>query len=239
MVTTVSRREFEQVLRDQGVASFGRLGYRPKDDQPCTFLLESQELVKGFICVRDRSLTHFRVQVGVSASALLPKIQVINRSRHVGLQLSRLLGEFPNSIRGVPTCYYFKTPGQLASAVNRMYADFVQEALPWLDSLQSIEDLARGYWQRWLTSFIHGESPGPPAGVLAMYGWLLQESGHTDEAQPWLQRAHAGLSQPVHTPNDRVVPAGPNGSAQIRLSPELARLKQLIAESLTSQADKG
>jgi hypothetical protein len=133
--------------------------------------------------------------------------------------------------------YQFCKRIPLPQAVESMLADFREEGLPWLDSFQSLGDVARDFYNRRVGPLMSGEERRPDPMSWAQYGWLLQEAGDDVGAASWLDRARAELRKPLYMTKDRRVLTEPaEGAKEIARPAQHTALARLLDTCNTGSA---
>jgi hypothetical protein len=115
-----------------------------------------------------------------------------------------------------------------------VYADFIEQAEPWLAQMTTVEGVAREFYKLRIGPVPSGETRPPDPYAWAQYGWLLQESGKPEEGRPWLQRALDFLRQPAHMQAGRLVVYSLPGSTPIPMTAEDNRLLELLNKGLAA-----
>lgn len=225
----VTKDEFIKIKSEEVPKYFTSLGF--VEQEPGAFTRPRQGFLHGFGLVEDRSVVQFCVPVGVTVPAIWPKADFIMQGRYPALEVSHRLGEFRNNMRGLDRWYSFYTADELKEAIKTMHADFVEQAEPWLQRFETLEDVAEEYYRYRIGPPCMGEERPPDPAAWATYGWLLQELGR-DDARDWLARAYNEVRIPLFMKHGRPVPPGTRGAREMPLSPEAKRLEQLLRDSL-------
>jgi hypothetical protein len=207
---------------------FGHLGF--KAGPSGTMLRGREGLVEGFRLECDRSATRFALAVGLRLPWASSRAAALNGADSGGFAVTRLLGElrFPSA---PPVYYHFRTEGQLLDAFRVMYADFLNQAIPWYLSYLGPENVVAEYARLRVNMSIETDPSIPPnPHIYAMYGWMLQETGHQDEARHWLRKAYDQVSRPLFIDScGRFVPRETKGARPYLPSVLDARLRELVA----------
>jgi hypothetical protein len=180
-----------------------------------------------------RSVTGFSVQVGASMSSLeRERLDYVDfgGEHHSTLLVSRPLGLLRREPPRERTIYYFATVEEMRAVFPRVYADFVEQAEPWLATITTVSDVAREFYKWRVEPTLSGQPHVPDPFAWAIYGWLLQDIARHDEARPWLERALEELRRPAEA-TGRLIPRG-SPAGRIAMSEGEARLAELLERDL-------
>jgi len=234
----VTEARFLRVL-DDIAPLFSQLGFAPTE--PAVFFRQRGEIEQGLFLTPNPSYTHFTVEVGVNVPAVVARSDYVDfghGGRCASLLVSRPLGLLRSDLQGERTFYHFATVEEMREKFVQVYSDFVEQAEPWLARLTTIEEVAKEFFKWRVAPPSTGEIRRPDPFAWAIYGWLLQESGHEVDARPWLVRAYEYLQQPDHMKAGRLVPRGTPGSRPIPRRAEENRLMELVKKDLRDDKEQ-
>jgi len=226
----VTRSEFRRIATDEVLTRFGPLGFTEYD--ACAFGRERDAFIEGFGLSPDLSVMQFYVSVGFLIPALWDRERFILGGHSPGFEISHRLGHFRNNLTGLQTPYHFYTASELRACFNKVYTDFEEQALPWLEKFPTLEDVIAEYYRYRIGPPPGGEKRQPDPFGWAIYGWMLEELGRTEESHEWLTRSYEQLRRTTYMKDGITVAEGTKGSQAVPPSPEQQRLNQLLRQSL-------
>jgi len=235
----VTKARFLRII-DENAPIFSELGFA--QTEPAVFFRQRGEVEQGFFLTPNPSYTHFTVEVGANVPAVAGRIDFVDFGHGRGctsLLVSRPLGLLRSDMQGERTFYHFATVEQMREKMPQVYADFLEQAGPWLARLTTTEEVAREFFKWRLAPPSTGDTRRPDPFAWAIYGWLLQEAGHKEDARSWLVRAYDFLQQPEHMKAGRLVPRGTPGSRPIPRRAEDERLMHLIKKYFEARDNLG
>jgi len=150
------------------------------------------------------------------------------QGHYPALTISQRLGELRNHGTGIEEWYGVSSNEELSGVFDRVYRDFVEQAQPWLEELDSLESVAGEFFQRRIGVPASGENRRPDPFAWAAYGWMLEELGKKEESEDWLRRAACELLRPNYMKNGRLLDHDEDGATQLQKSQEEERLLQLL-----------
>jgi hypothetical protein len=210
---------------------FSSLGFT--ENEPGAFMRVCAGFVQGFGFSPNRSVTQFFVPVGVTVPALWPKNDFIDQGHYPSLIVSRRLGEFRKKMRGLDEWYPCATDAEFRAALPRVKADFVAQAVPWLERFKTLEDVASDYYFYRIGPPTGGGRRPPDPFAWAMYGWLLQAIGKNEEAKGWLEKAYYEVRMPLFIDRTgRFVSEHTAGARAYKRPEPEERLEELLRQSL-------
>ena len=231
MGTRTTKENFLETVADEGPKLFSQLGFYYR--QPAVFWRKLGAVEHGFFLTADPTPTQFHVSVGAHVPGLEERFDYIDGEPLTSLVVSRPLGLLRKDGKGERTIYYFSTVEQMRGVFPKVYADFLEEAEPWLETLVTVDDVAREFHRWRIAPPSPGETRPPDPFAWAQYGWLLQEAGNRLEAQPWLERALDQLREPAfYMKGGAFVPIGTKGARPVPRLPEELRLIELLRSDL-------
>ena len=180
----------------------------------------------------------FYVLHGVHVPALHGKMPYITDRSYRGFEIDHRLGTYrKNGMEGTDVWYQCRDMRQLDDGLARMFRDFEAWALPWYERFRTLHDVAAEFRRTRIDDppgdWPKGAGPRPPDPFgWAMYGWMLEEIGHREEANLWLHKAYDEVTKPLYTKDGRMVPEGVKGARKTRHPPEEERLEELLRQSL-------
>jgi hypothetical protein len=186
----------------------------------------------GFGFTLHRSSPQFCVPIGVDVPCLRPKADYMMQGRCPSLTVSHRLGEFRNGMRGSESWYTFSTETDLVEVLKRVHEDFVEQALPWLNQFNTLDDVAAAYYRRNIGPPLTGEIRRPNPFAWAWYGWMLEEMRRAEESKVWLKRASDELAKPMYMKEGKLLADWELGAKELARSGEEKRLEKLLEESL-------
>jgi len=226
--TRVTKKLFERITSEEATRLFSALGF--VETEPGAFTRECGEVSHGFGFTPNPSFTHFHVPVGAYVSALEERLDYGRGIHCPGLLVSRWLGELKPDYTRSDIYYHFATVEEMRAKFPQVYTDFVEQAEPWLARLTTIDAVADEFYQWRIAPPSIGEVRPPDPFAWALYGWLLQEAGHGEEAGPWLSRALKELRRPKYMKAGQFVPEGTRHARLIPQSPSERRLQELLED---------
>lgn len=228
----VTKAIFEKVVSEEVARLFGPLGFDER--KPGAFERQCGRVVHGFGFTPNPSVTHFHVPVGPDVPVLHHKLDYVSFAgdHYPTLLVSRWLGELKNKFDTTDVYYHFATVEELRAKIPIVYADFVEQAEPWLAGLVTIEAVAEEFFKWRIAPPEPGLTRPPDPFAWAIYGWLLQESGDTDAARPWLDRALQELCRPRYHLAGQIVSAGTKGARHLQLEQAEQRLQEVLERDL-------
>jgi hypothetical protein len=225
----MKKRDFDRCASRCVPEIFGSLGFSETD--PGAFTRPVENILHGFGFTLHRSHAQFCVPVGVSVPCLHPKVEHVMQGHYPALTISQRLGELRNSGTGIEQWYSVSSNDELSNVFELVYRDFVEQALPWLEELNSLDSVAREFFQRRIAPPPTGEKRRPDPFAWAIYGWMLEESGKKEESEDWLRRATFELVRPTYMKNGRLLDHDEAGATQLQKSQEEERLLQLLRQT--------
>lgn len=231
MGTRTTKSLFETTASQEVNKRFSSLGF--VEIQPGVFDRHCGAVVHGFGLSTDSTYTRFSVDVGVNVPALVDRMDNVRGVHCETFAVSRPLGLLrPPGVKGGRTFYYFATVEELRDVFPRVYADFVEQAEPWLATLTTVEDVAKEF-HKWRIVPPGPKLTRPPDPFAwAIYGWLLKEAGNELQAKPWLERALEEVRRPMQDKEGRIIPRGNERAGAIKLNGAEMRLGELLEREL-------
>ena len=228
MGTKVTKRLFERVSSEEATRLFSSLGF--VESEAGAFRRDCGDVLHGFGFTPNPSFTRFHVPVGVDVPALVSRSDYIDfaGAHYATLIVSHWLGEFKPFQRQSDIYYHFATVEEMRGKFPKVYTDFIEQAEPWLARLRSIDAVADEFHKWRIAPLSTGEVRPPDPFAWALYGWLLQEAGHREEASEWLSRALAELRRPKYMKAGQIVAKGTRGFRLIPPSDPERRLQELL-----------
>ena len=231
MGTRTTTSNFLQTISEEWPNFFSKLGFAYTES--AVFWRKLGAVEHGFFLMPNPTPTHFSVDVGVYVPAIESRSDYVRGAHATTLVVSRPLGLLRSDGREERTLYHFATVEELRARLPTVYADFVEQAEPWLETLATVEDVAKEFhkWRIALPS--KGRTRPTDPFAWATYGWLLQEAGRKLEAQPWLKRALDQLKEPTfYTKGGHFVPIDTPGARPVPRTAEESRLIELLRGDL-------
>lgn len=228
MGTRTTKKTYLQVIAEDVSDLFSQLGFTHKG--PASFWRELDEVEQGFFLTPNPSYTHFDVDVGVNIPSLDERLDYIcfGGDHYPTLLLSRPLGLLRRDIQGERTFYHFATVEQMRGKLPKVYADFVEQAEPWLAGLTTVEAVAKEFHKWRIAPPPTGVTRAPDPFAWAIYGWLLQEAGRDAEAIPWFKQSLVEVRRPRFGKAGQQVPEGTKGARLIPRNEAETRLRELL-----------
>ena len=232
----LAKAGFLKVVTEEGMRLFPQLGFT--QTEPAVFWRKRGEVEHGFFLRPSPSFTRITVDVGADLPSLRQRLDYVafGGAYYATLLVSRPLGLLCRDGEGERTSYHFATAEEMRLKLSVVYADFVEQAEPWLAGLTTVDAVAKEFY-KWrvgpppgqetspansnassvygrVVGFLKGhaaavrtpEGRPPDPFAWAMYGWLLQEAGQSDDARSWLARAYEFLQLPEEMKAGRLVP---------------------------------
>jgi hypothetical protein len=226
--TKVTKKLFERVVSEEVTHLFSSLGF--VETEPGAFDRERGDVVHGFGFTPNPSFTHFHVPVGVNVPALVARTDYLDfgGAHYPTLLVSRWLGELKPHYTRSDIYYHFATVEEMRGKFPQVYTDFVEQAEPWLARLTTVDAVADEFYKWRIAPPLTGEVRPPDPFAWALYGWLLQEAGHGEQAGEWLSRALKELRRPKYSKAGQIVPEGTRNSRLIPPSDSERRLQELL-----------
>lgn len=230
MGTRITKEMFKRVTSEESSKLFTRLGFN--ESEHGTLMRESGDIVHAFGFTPNPSFTRFHVPVGAYVPSLEARFDYLNGVHCPGLLVSRWLGEFKPRYGQSDVYYHFATVEAMRKKLAQVYTDFVDQAEPWLARLTTIEEVSKEFFKWRIAPPAAGHNRPPDPFAWAIYGWLLREAGHDEDARRWLVQAHDFLQQPEAMKADRLIPrAIPALQPTLRRAEE-DRLMELLKRDL-------
>lgn len=235
MGSRITKKTFEQIIAQEIPKYFISLDFA--EAAPGAFCRQRGVVRQGFGLTPNPSFSHFHVPVGVALPAIDRRIDYVDfGGRHYPtLLVSRWLGEFKGTPRRHDIYYHFSTEDELRKIAQKVYADFKEQAEPWLANLTTVESVAKCFHLSRIAPTSDREGRRPDPFAWAIYGWLLHELGQEDESRTWLQRARDHLRQPCVMKSGQFVPRTTRGLRSLSLRAEESRLLDLLEQDLSNE----
>lgn len=191
-----------------------------------------QGFLQGISLCPDASVKKFWVPVGLLIPALWEKEKYVLGGHDVGYKISHRMGNFRNNMTGLEQRYFFYIESELRRCFDKVYHDYVEQAVPWLERFPTLADVVAEYYRYRIGPPSTRKRPGPDPFGWATYGWMLEELGHMDESREWLSRAYDQIHKPTYMKHGVRVNKGTWGARKIPKSQEEERLTDLLRQSL-------
>lgn len=224
----IKKRDFERLASKRVPEIFCSLGFC--ETEAGAFMRPVENVLHGFGFTLHRSYPQFCVPVGVSVPCLRPKLEHVMQGHYPALTICQRLGEFRNNGAGIEQWYSVSSNDDLSRVFDRVYRDFVEQALPWLEKMNSLTSVASEFFRRRIAPPATGEKRRADPFAWAAYGWMLEESGKNEESEDWLRRAASELLRPTYMKNGRLLDQEEDGATQLQKTEEEERLLQLLAD---------
>lgn len=189
----VTRGEFRKIGAEEILCRLGNLGFT--EYYAGAFGRRREGFIQGVGLSPDASMMKFCVSVGFVIPALWDKTDFILGSHTTRFEISHRLGEFRDNLTGLEIWYHFYTEAELRACFGRVYADFQEQALPWLERFPTLTDVAGEYYRYRIGPLAEGEKRPADPFAWAMYGWMLDLIGQPDNARVWLTRAREHIAE--------------------------------------------
>lgn len=227
MRTKITKHEFDEIVARSTASTFGRFGFSPWRTNNAVLCRDVEEVLQCVFIEPDRSVVKFKVTIGVTVPKLWPKEHFIVGSDNLSPTVSIQLGQLRTDLPGCVKWYAFYTANDLKDAIAKMEIDFLNEAIPWLDKVTSIDKVAGEYSERVFALLPTGDELPPDPFGWATYGWLLNEMGQRKMARHWFQM----VDNYLRTQSAPTCAYSINAD-DLELSTEELRLHALVAEEL-------
>jgi hypothetical protein len=178
----------------------------------------------------------FYVDVGIHFPCLQESTVFISQIDYRSFGLFHRLGTKREGGReGTDEWYRFLSEKELIREIERMMRHFEAWALPWYERFKTLDDAVQEFYRTRIEDRLkdprHGPLPPDPQGW-AMYGWMLERLGRTDEAIGWLRKAYDEVTRPLFMKDGRFVSADVKGARKVRHPEAEERLEELLRQSL-------
>src|SRR4029078_3286088 len=124
---------------------FGQLNFG--ETEPCVFWRQCGEVEQGLFLTPNPSLSHLTVDVGTNVPAIDNRLDYGRGGPSTTLLVSRPLSLLRSEGQGERTYYHFANVEELREKLPEVYADFVEQAEPWLARLTTVEDVAKEFFK--------------------------------------------------------------------------------------------
>ena len=228
----VSKGIYIKVIAEEASRIFEPLGFVQKGS--AAFWRNHNDVVHGFYLTPNASFTHITVEVGADVPVLQSRCDYVafGGEHYARLLVSRPLGLLRRDPPHETTFYHFATINEMRARLPQIYADFVEEAEPWLAGMTTIEAVAREFHKWRIAPPAGGHKRPPDPFASAIYGWLLQETGKIEESKKWLTER----TKNCVTRYSRVKAARSYPQAREERTPSTAHLRKYVSKNYSKRS---